>query len=42
MEWRILTAEEMNEMYDRELGRDFPENELRPRAAAVELVRRGL
>lgn len=42
MEWRVLTAEEMADMYDRELGRDFPAAELRPKAAAVALVRRGL
>ena len=39
--WRLLSEDQLREMYDRELGRDFPAAELRPCADAAALVRRG-
>ena len=40
--WRLLSESQLRDMYDRELGRDFPAAELRPCAGAAELVRRGV
>ena len=41
MERRCLTEAELDEIYDTDLARDFPPEELRPKAAALEIMRRG-
>lgn len=42
MQWRCLSEAELSALYDTDLCRDFPAGELRPRAAALALMRRGV
>ncbi len=42
MEWRCLTEEELAELCDTALLQDFPAAELRPKAATLKMLRRGV
>lgn len=40
-EFRLLTAEELAELYERDMKRDFPADELKPLSRLMELLERG-
>lgn len=41
MQWRLLTPAEMADVYEHQMQRDFPPEELKPLAAILELMERG-
>lgn len=42
LQWRLLTPAEMADVYENQMRRDFPPEELKPLAAILELMARGI